>query len=111
MNNCYDIILTSECWFVFLDLYHELVNVDEVGGCCDLREGSHAENSAEPVIVLDQRGQALLQQRRPQLEVREGRENLAVDGVKGLFPVSVELCDDPRDSPLLRSETVEVSSL
>ena len=87
------------------------MDVDEVGGCRYLRERSHAQHSAEPVVILDQRGQGLLQQTGPQLQVREGREDLTVDGVQGLLPVSVELRDDPGHFLLLRPQAIEVPGL
>ena len=37
----------SEAWLVLLDLHHELVDVDQLSSCRDLREWSHTKHTAE----------------------------------------------------------------
>lgn len=44
-----------EAWFILLHLHHELVDVDELGSCRDLRKWGHAKHTAESVIILNQK--------------------------------------------------------
>ena len=56
-----------EVRLVPLDLHHQLVNVDQLGCGSNLREGGHPQHPAEPVVVLDQGSQGLLQEGGTQL--------------------------------------------
>ena len=52
-HNLGEITGQSKCWFIFLNLDHQLVDVDELGGGGDLGERRHTQDSAEPVVILD----------------------------------------------------------
>ena len=70
-----------ETGLVFLDLHHELVDIDHLSPVRMVSEGRVRHDLVEPVIVLDELGQGLLQDVGPVLEVGERAQDLSVDRI------------------------------
>ena len=70
-----------EVGLVLLDLHHKLVDVDKLPPVRVVPVGGVRHDLVEPVVVLHELRQGLLQDVRPVLEVREGAEDLPVDRV------------------------------
>ena len=47
----YNSSLISKAWLVLLDLDHELVDVDQLCDCRDLRKWRHPQHSAESALT------------------------------------------------------------
>ncbi len=75
--------LGSEVRLVLLDLDHELVHIDETAPVRVRSQSRVLEDLMQSVVELDERGERLLDNGSPVLEVGEGAENLAVDVVQG----------------------------
>lgn len=75
--------VASKVWLVLLDLHHELVHVDELSPVWVGRHGPVLQHLVEPVVVLHETSQRLLEDGSAVLEVGKGAQDLFVDFVQG----------------------------